>query len=62
MDSNKNHLIKNPTSEFYQEGKITEDYFLYDFLHGSLYLNDTDYLPINYVYQVFRTNTKDCIV
>lgn len=62
MDSNKNHLIKNPTSKLYQEGKITEDYSLYDLLHGALYLNNTDYLPINCVYQIFRTNTEDCIV
>jgi len=38
MDSNTNHLIKKSTSEFYQAGKITEDYSLYDYLHGYLYL------------------------
>ncbi len=30
-------LIKKSTRDFYQEGKRTEDYSLYDFLHGYLY-------------------------
>ena len=30
-------LIKKSTRDFYQEGKNTEDYSLYDFLHGYLY-------------------------
>lgn len=37
MDVNNNRFIKQSTKEFYQEGKITEDYSLYDFLHGYLY-------------------------
>lgn len=36
---NSNHpLIKQSTREFYQEGKNTEDFSLYDFLHGYLYI------------------------
>jgi len=31
------HLMKDSTKAFYQEGKNTEDYSLYDFLHGYLY-------------------------
>ena len=30
-------LIKETTKDFYQEGRNTEDYSLYDFLHGYLY-------------------------
>ncbi len=37
MVSKRNHLIKNSTREFYREGKITEDYSFYDYLHGYLY-------------------------
>lgn len=37
MISKRNHLIKNSTREFYREGKITEDYSYYDYLHGYLY-------------------------
>ena len=37
MDANNKRLIKQSTKAFYQEGKITEDYSLYDFLHGYLY-------------------------
>ena len=38
MDANNKRLIKQSTKAFYQEGKITEDYSLYDFLHGYLYI------------------------
>jgi len=37
MGTIKNPLIKESTREFYQEGKRTKDYSLYDFLHGYLY-------------------------
>lgn len=37
MVSKRNHLIKDSTREFYREGKITEDYSFYDYLHGYLY-------------------------
>jgi len=37
MDANNKRLIKQSTKAFYQEGKNTEDYSLYDFLHGYLY-------------------------
>lgn len=35
--SQDHRLIKKATRDFYQEGKNTEDYSLYDFLHGYLY-------------------------
>ncbi len=38
MDVNNNRFIKQSTKEFYQEGKITEDYSLFDFLHGYFYI------------------------
>ena len=38
MSDNGKHLISSSTREFYQAGKIAEDYSLYDFLHGYLYL------------------------
>ncbi len=37
MNANNKRLIKQSTKAFYQEGKNTEDYSLYDFLHGYLY-------------------------
>lgn len=37
MGTNNKGLMKQSTKAFYQEGKITEDYSLYDFLHGYLY-------------------------
>jgi Pyruvate/2-oxoacid:ferredoxin oxidoreductase delta subunit len=37
MADSNGGLIKNSTREFYQEGKKTEDYSFYDFLHGYLY-------------------------
>ena len=37
MADNGRSLISRETREFYQEGKSTEEYTLYDFLHGYLY-------------------------
>ncbi len=37
MEGNRQSWIKDSTREFYQEGKRTENYSLYDFLHGYLY-------------------------
>jgi len=37
MGVDKITLFKQATREFYQEGKRTEDYSFYDFLHGCLY-------------------------
>ncbi len=38
MDKNGRSLLTNSTREFYKEGKDTEDYSLYDFLHGYTYI------------------------
>ncbi len=38
MENSNHPLIKQSTREFYQEGKNTADFSLYDFLHGYLYL------------------------
>jgi ferredoxin len=37
MDDNGRGLISKGTQVFYREGKETQDYALYDFLHGYLY-------------------------
>jgi ferredoxin len=37
MSTRKRGLLKGSTKNFYQEGKQTEDYSLFDFLHGYLY-------------------------
>jgi NAD-dependent dihydropyrimidine dehydrogenase PreA subunit len=37
MSDNGKFLISPPTRDFYQEGKNTNKYSLYDFLHGYLY-------------------------
>jgi NAD-dependent dihydropyrimidine dehydrogenase PreA subunit len=37
MITSKNPIIKKSTREFVQEGKRTEEYSFYDFLHGYLY-------------------------
>jgi NAD-dependent dihydropyrimidine dehydrogenase PreA subunit len=37
MENKRHPLIRKSTREFYREGKRTEDYSLYDFLHGYLY-------------------------
>lgn len=37
MASKRRGLITESTREFYQEGKRTQEYSLYDFLHGYLY-------------------------
>ena len=37
MTESKRGLIRSSTREFYQEGKKTTDYSLFDFLHGYMY-------------------------
>lgn len=37
MSEKRNGWIKGSTREFFQEGRRTEEYSLYDFLHGYLY-------------------------